>query len=294
MQNVLKINRPELERISPDLGSSIALKRHDEPSEGNVRYWHFHPEIEMAYIREGNGKRHIGSHLSYFRRGDFILIGSNLPHSGFSNRLSGSQDEVVLQMLPDFLGPDFFDLPEMADIKQLFVRAKLGISFYGKTKRECGDQLTQLLDLQPFDRLMQMIQLLQTLALSKEYKLLNAVPMSIETRAQDRDRIKNIFQFVQEHFSRPISLAEIAAEVNLTEPSFSRFFKDSTGKTFTRFVNEHRIVQASKLLAEGSLSISEICYESGFNNYSHFTKKFKLLTGKTPRQYRDEVTHLVG
>ncbi|MCB0845369.1 MAG: helix-turn-helix transcriptional regulator, partial [Bacteroidetes bacterium] len=93
---------------------------------------------------------------------------------------------------------------------------------------------------------------------------------------------------------RPISLEEIAAEINMTVPAFCRYFKKLSGKTFTRFVNEFRVVHACKLLSEKPSSITEICYESGFNNFSHFNKIFKETTGKSPSAYRTELTRMVS
>ena len=59
-------------------------------------------------------------------------------------------------------------------------------------------------------------------------------------------------------------------------------------RTFTQFVNEYRLVHASKLLGEQHLSITDICYASGFNNFSHFNKSFKKFTGKSPSNFRDQ------
>jgi AraC-like DNA-binding protein len=62
-----------------------------------------------------------------------------------------------------------------------------------------------------------------------------------------------------------------------------------TGRTFTHFVNEYRLLHASKLLAETEKSITDVCFESGFNNFSHFNKQFKEYAGKSPSAYRTEV-----
>jgi valyl-tRNA synthetase len=80
---------------------------------------------------------------------------------------------------------------------------------------------------------------------------------------------------------------------NMTEPSFCRYFKKITNKTFTQFVNEYRIIHSMKLLAEKPLSINEICYESGFNNFSYFNKTFKEYTQKSPSQYRKEFKNII-
>ena len=82
--------KPALEKISPVFGSSFSVKHYDEPSSNiSSPFWHFHPEVELVFVKGGSGKRHIGHHLSYYQDGDLVLIGSMLPHTGFTNRLTG-------------------------------------------------------------------------------------------------------------------------------------------------------------------------------------------------------------
>ncbi|MBX2845434.1 MAG: AraC family transcriptional regulator [Saprospiraceae bacterium] len=290
----MKSAKPTLEKISKNFGSSFTVRQFSQTRTSDEKFWHFHPEIELVYLPEGSGKRHIGNHLSYFTNGDLVLIGSNLPHSGFSDRLSGIKAETVIQVLPDFLGADFLNTPEMKSIQQLFDRARLGISFQGELKDLMGKEIIDLIDQDPFERLINLLSILHQLAISTDYQLLNVEHMVLEVDVQDNQRVNDIYRFVSEHFTRPIALEEIAKEVNLTVPSFSRYFKKLTGKTFTQFVNEYRIVHATKLLAEQPMSISEVSLESGFNNFSHFTKQFKAYTGKSPSQYRNELKQMVG
>ena len=292
-----KVLKPALEKVSPEFGSSFTIKQYFETTEHKQNFqpfWHFHPELELVFINGGNGKRHIGNHLSYFNQGDLILIGANLPHYGFTDRLTGNCAETVIQMRKDFLGADFFHIPEMKAVEQLFERAKSGISFYGTTKKEIGQRLEQLPKNTRPKRLFDFIQLLYDLALSEEYHLLNAEGFTFEVHQQDNDRADIIYGYVRQHFQRPITLKEIAAEVNMTVPSFCRFFKKlSAGKTFTQFVNEFRIIHACKLLIEEPNSITEISYSCGFNNFSHFSRSFRLVTGKSPSAYRKDFKRLL-
>ncbi|WP_316832875.1 helix-turn-helix domain-containing protein [Pedobacter aquatilis] len=101
------------------------------------------------------------------------------------------------------------------------------------------------------------------------------------------------FDNAKDHFLEEISLEHVAEMASMTVPSFCRYFKKITKKTFTRFVNEYRIVHASKLLAEKPISIANICFESGFNNFSHFNKLFKEFTGKSASQYRQELKAVI-
>lgn len=285
--------KAKLEKIDPLFGSSFTM-RNFHGIRSNTPEWHFHPEYEIVYVSNGRGKRHIANHISYFEDGDLILLGPHLPHFGFTEKIEEEHEEIVLQMKPDFLGQTFMALPEISGIRQLFERAHVGISFYGKTKTNVGTQMKQMLRLQGFERLMALLQLLQQLATSREYKLLNIERFSLEVDSQHFDRMQEIYEYVGKHYQKEISLQEIARRVNMTPPAFCRFFKKLTKKTFTQFTNEMRVAQACRLLANEHLSIASVSYESGFNNLSHFNKQFRLITGLSPSEYRKQQHLLVS
>ena len=284
--------KASLEKIEPDFGSSFTARQFVEIC-NHRPFWHFHPEFELVYIKSGSGKRHIGNHISYYTDGDLIFLGPYLPHFGFTDRLTGAKAEIVVQMKGDFLGTTFLQKPELAAIRQLFDRSRLGLSFGKGTKKQVGKQLERLLSLDNFERLLALLAIFQTLATAEDYELLNADGLVLEVQAQDNDRVNDIYQYVREHFQQPIRLEDIAAVVSMTVPAFCRYFKRLTGKTFTAFVNEFRVVHACKLLAEEQLSIADVCFESGFNNFSHFNKVFRNLTQKSPSAYRKDLKRLV-
>lgn len=281
--------KPTFEAIEPDFGHSFTYQRFDEYRVNKNNVWHYHPELELVYVNGGSGKRQIGSHVSYYTDGDLILIGSNLPHCGFTDALTGNTSETVVQMKLDFLGTDFFTIPEMKKIKKLFEIASGGIAFYGKTKRKIGDKMEVLEYQTDFQRLLSILNILNELGGSQEMKLLNADGFSLATDIKDNDRINIVFNHVKNNFKEEITLEEISSMVSMTIPSFCRYFKKLTNKTFVQFVNEYRLVHASKLLAEKPLSITEVCFECGFNNFSHFNKSFKAFTGQNPSEYRNEL-----
>lgn len=285
----MKTLKPSFEVIEPSFGSSFYYSKYVENENNKAHVWHYHPEIELVFVNGGTGKRQIGSHVSYYTDGDLILIGSNLPHCGFTDDHTGNKNEMVIQMKPDFLGNDFLALQETKGIQELFLQAKGGIAFSGQTKIEVGKKIEMMENQLPFERLLTLLSVLKDLEYSKEYKILNAAGFAMETQVQDNDRINMVFNYVKDHFQEQISLEVVAEMASMTVPSFCRYFKKITKKTFTKFVNEYRIVHASKLLAEKPIGITEVCYESGFNNFSHFNKLFKEFTGKSASQYRQEL-----
>ena len=287
---VNKQQNPTLERVQPTFGQSFTILKFDKSFENSEPFWHFHPELELVYIADGTGKRHVGNQLSYYKNGDLILIGPNLPHFGFTDRLTGSRSEIVLQWKEDFLGGNILNLPETEHITKLFQRSKQGIVFFGNIKEEVGGRLEDLIHMKPFERLVGLVKILNKLALSDEYKLLNASTLGVDVKLQDSNRINKIYKYVRKHFTDDeLPLTTVAGLINMTVPSFCRYFKKHTRKTFTQFVNEFRIVHATKLLSETDAPISEVCFDSGFNNFSHFNRNFKKITGKSPREYRREL-----
>lgn len=285
--------KPYIEKIDPGFGSSIMVRQHSDHHEINQASWHIHPEVELVYVDKGQGKVHIGNHLSYFNNSQLLMLGANLPHNGFSDRLTVRGSETIVQFKPEFLGMGFFNLPEMKSIHSLFERAKKGIKFNAETKKKVGAEMKKLYASEGFERIHLLLEILQDLAVSDEYNLLNADGYSFETTQQDNNKIDHIFKHINRNFIRQIPLEEIANEANMTVPAFCRYFKKSTGKTFTKMVNEYRVVHATKLLSESNSSITDICFEVGFNNFSHFNKSFNEITGKTASQYRSEVKKIV-
>lgn len=276
----------EYENIIPDDGSSFKLIHWH--SENDRFFWHQHPEYELIYVREGNGRLHVGDYLGSYTQGDLLFIGPNLPHTGLGYGVIGKHEEIIVQLKNDFLGHEFEKMPEMKQIKRLFELAKRGLVFKGKNTKKVAMRLEGMLNQSGIERLISLLSILKDLSLTKDIITLNSENVRFEFRHKDEGRIGKIYKFVEEHYQQPIELAVIADLANMTIPSFCRYFKKMTRMTFTDFVNEFRVKQACKSLVEDR-PISDICFESGFNNVSHFNKTFKTIIGESPRNYRKKL-----
>ena len=285
--------KPFLEKVYPGFGSSVLVKKHTEFLKTNKASWHFHPELELVYVNKGQGKRHIGNHLSYFNNSQLLLIGPNLPHNGFTDRLTTNGFETLIQFKEDFLGEDFFQIPEMKKIKELFERSKKGILFGSETKIKVGYKIEKLVEKKGFKKLLVFLEILNILSKTSDYTILNVDGYAVETELQDSSKLDIIYKYINNNFKDHISLDQIANVANMTVPAFCRYFKKVTGKTFTKLVNEYRVVHATKLLSESTMSITDISFECGFNNFSHFNKLFKEITGKNASGYRKEMKDLI-
>lgn len=275
--------KAKLESITKDTDSSFRILL--TPNLNDLFYWHFHPEYEIVYVEATSGFRHIGDHISKYQGNDIALIGPNIPHLNFDYGVKTTVNTVVVQMKENFLGQDFFSLPEIAAIKNLFEKAKSGLAFYGDTKKLAGEKLKQLTTLPHFEQLICLLQVFNLLASSTEVEMLKARPIASASVVKEQQRLQKVYHFIEANYQNNINVNAVAKLCNLTTAAFCRYFKKATHYTFTDFLNQFRINQSKKLLLQGS-NITEACYQSGFANISYFNKMFKKLTGENPSAFK--------
>lgn len=280
--------KPILRKVDTG-GNSFSVKEDIYPYLYN--HWHYHPEVELTFIRQGTGMRLVGDSMEQFKDGDLILLGANLPHlwrsdaEYFSDQAGLHVEAVAIHFKKDFWGSDFLDLPEMKQIKELLEKARRGIRVAGKTKNAIAPKMEAALKASDSARIVLLIDMLATIAASKDYKFLSSAGFLKSYSLANTDKINVIYDYTFNNFQKELSIKEIASVANLSPHSFCRYFKTRTLKTYWQFLLEVRIGYACRLLIEDKLTVARICYECGFNNLSNFNRHFKSITNKTPLQY---------
>ena len=280
----------ELEPISFENKSfsyNIYDNSNHNPAEKHQK-WHYHPEIELVYVNNGSGKRQVGLNLSNYNDGLLILVGSNLPHTGFTDYFDDERKEVVIQFKENFLGDSLKEVFEFKNILNLIKTSKKGIVFEGDIKKKIGLAMLGLKYETSFQKVITLITILNDLARSKNYEILNISNYNING-INENERIRKAFNFIKENYKKEVSLEKVAKEIHMTVPSFCRYFKSQTNKTFIQFLIEYRINNALKLLTQSDKDIKNISYECGFNNYSHFNRSFKKINLISPSDYRKKI-----
>lgn len=281
---------PQLLKVLPNPNHSFSIRQDIVPYFYNR--WHFHPEVELLHVQKGTGIQFMGDAIQQFKKDDVILVGSNLPHFWrcddvyFQKNSRLKAIATVAHFKEDFWGADFLDLAENKKIKTLFIKARRGISITGVTKTYVIDKLQQMLKAQDADRIILLLQLLNKIAQSKNYKVISSSGFEPELEGKATERINAVYTYSLAHFKEKINLKKIAEVSNISPNSFCRYFKLHTRKTYSSFLLELRVGYASKLLIENKLNITQVCYESGFNNITNFYKSFKRITAKTPLEYQ--------
>jgi AraC-like DNA-binding protein len=247
--------------------------------------WHFHIEYELVLIVKGKGKRIVGNHVSDYEEGNLTFLGPDVPHVFRKEENSAPGGSLVIHFQDDFLGSAFKAIPEMQKINLLFQKSRFGIDIKGETRAVIAARMQEVLSLKGMDRLTCLLSLFTILANSTEYELLSGPEVSSQC-FQESDKLYRVFDYVMANFQEEISLEIMADITNMSYSGFCRYFKNRTKKNFTHFVNEIRIGHACKRLMESDISVSAICYESGFNNMTNFNEQFKKIVKCTPYQFK--------
>ena len=254
------------------------------PKLSDLFYWHFHPEYELVFIRHANGTRHVGDHISQYEGSDLVLIGSNIPHLNFDYGLKQPYEKIVVHFKTEFIDQHLQVVPELSSIAQLFKDSAHGIAFGRAQRQRIGDSLMNLAHISEQHLYLEIIRILQLLAMSEDQSFLHEAPFENQYSKKEQERLQQIYAYVDQHYHEKIELEKIAAVSNLSREAFCRYFKKVTGKTFIEFLNQYRISQSKRMLMAG-LTISEACYRSGFESLSYFNRVFNRFNQENPRDF---------
>jgi len=256
--------------------------------------WHHHPEYELVLMEKGTGIRFIGDHIERFKEHDLVLLGSFLPHEWrcdkkfYSNSGEFSGECIVIQFLQDSFGQGFFDLPENKGMKQLLSMATQGCRIFGETKKKIIPIMEEMLHQEEVDRFYSIFPIFKILGSSNEYELLSSPAFHIPYKTADNDPMKKVIQYIHQNFQSEIKVNELQEISNMSNTTFFTSFKKRYRMTFKKYLQHIRVGYACQLLLDGSFNISQIGYESGFNNLSNFNRHFKAIKGCTPKEYQKQ------
>ena len=197
----------------------------------------------------------------------------------------------MIQFTGDFLGTDFLSKAEMSGIQRVLETSKYGIQFLNKTAAESKEDILSLeKETIPFKKMLLLLELLQKLATSKQYVLLDKQHKSFTYDSSEQKKINDVIAYIVENFREKIILDEAAEIVRMTPTSFCKYFKRQTRKTFIETVMDYRINYAAQQLVNTDKPVSDISFESGFGDVSHFYKTFRNRKKLSPLHYRKKFT----
>ncbi len=288
------VRSPDLGYESPDEPGFIRCLAHGFPTP--LARWHQHDEYELHLITATSGKVFVGDWIGHFQPGHLVLTGPRLPHNWVSTDVPEggvAERDLVIQFHHAPIETGSQHIPELREVLPLLERAKHGIEFFGIFPQALAHWQRVKVH-QGLARLAAFCDFLSELTQCTDYRLLSSTQMqSVDNDAQ-LEQINAIVSRINEHLSDPLSAADLARELDMSESAFSRFFRRATGNTFTDFVNHVRVSRACQLLMESDLLINHIGYQVGFNNIANFNRRFLDIKGMTPSDYRRQAASRFG
>lgn len=277
--------KAELEKVAPGINKPVLVAYHMSLPFLEF-YWHHHPEFELTYKINVSGKRIIGDSYKEFYPGDLVLIGSDLPHTWVSNKkLTKKACNFVVIQFSSSLFANLSTLNEFESIKRLLQNSKHGLHF--KNSAPLKDKILALPNKTDFEKITDLIWILGELAKQKGTKLASS-DYDISQAKSNEQRINKVCTYLEENFSKPISVSDAAAIINISQSAFCKFFKRTTGKTFSDYLNDIRIGHACYQLLETDKQISAIGRNVGYDSVSYFNRVFTKKKNSSPKAFRKE------
>ncbi|SDP85027.1 helix-turn-helix domain-containing protein [Phyllobacterium sp. OV277] len=280
--------RPDLEVVQMNRGEAFRTLSHGYPYH-TVR-WHFHPQYEIHLITETTGYYFVGDFIGEFEPGNLVLTGPNLPHNWISNipddQIIDTRD-LVVQFTQKFMENTIELMPELSVFKVLLDESPRGLLFDTETGVAVGPLLLELLDASGARRIAQFMSIIDKLINARERRQLASHAYMPDPSGYMSSSMNKVLSYISENlttFGKEISLAAIAEQ---SASAFSMAFRRHTGMTPVHYVNRLRINLACQLLtSEEHMTVTDICYEVGFNNLSNFNRQFLTLKGMPPSRFR--------
>lgn len=251
--------------------------------------FHYHPQYELTYILSSSGVRYVGNRFENFAENDLVMLGPNLPHC-WKNIDAGSIEAsaLVIQWNEDLLGERWLEKKEFARIRQLHQLSVHGIRFPSKFALALKDELLHIVSVPAFEKIIMLVRILERLSVCEGMQTLCDYNFANNLKFDNNERLNTIYQYLKINYRNKITLSNVAAQVCMTDESFSRFFSKLMNKTFFSFLNEYRINVACKLLIESDLSIARICDQCGYESVSFFFRQFKRFKNCSPQYFRKQ------
>jgi AraC-like DNA-binding protein len=250
---------------------------------------HYHEVYELNFIQNASGARRVvGDHMEEIGGMELVLVGPNLQHAWFTHKCQGNEIlEVTIQFHKDLFDEKLLRRNQLSFIRSMFEKSSRGILFSEETTRSIAPRLLNLNQKHGFDSVLELMSILHDLSSSRNSRLLSDASFNQIEISYNSRRVEKAFEYLNQNFDKQVTLAEVAKLAGMTEVSFSRFFKNRSGKTFIDSLNDIRLGHASRMLIDTTHSISEIAYNCGFNNISNFNRIFKKKKGCTPKEFKE-------
>ncbi len=255
--------------------------------------FHFHAECQLTLILRSQGVLYSVDGCLPYKTNDLFLLGKDYPH--VFRRNSESQD---VALYPAQAISVFFDYDQITKFLSIFPEGVRDLETFKHCNRGIKVSLSsdspiikfmnQLLDQVGMDQILTLVTLISQMSRESKVECISQQTLLMRDPLY-KHKIETILDFINENHTRQVTLEDVASIINMSPSAFCRFFKRKTNKTFSNYLIEVRIATACRLLTQCDMTVSETCFESGYNSTSNFHRHFRRVTGISPIEYKRQI-----
>ena len=251
---------------------------------------HWHNDLEINLIREGEAVFQVYQKSYRVRTGEGFLLNRNVPHSCSSPGNEHVRYSTIL-VRPDFLYGDFGSDVERKCFQPFLQNSAIpciyltGFDENGKEILQKLNQVEEAFDRKRFCYELKIKGLLCEAFAMILYGHRQELTKFVPANLQELERLEKMLNYLNMHFTEVISLQDLADQVHLSREVCCRLFKKMTGKTITGYLEEYRVNKSFSLVQRGQYSMTQITEMVGFSNPSRFASAFRKRFGCNPGEY---------
>ena len=251
---------------------------------------HWHNDLEINLIREGEAVFQVYQKSYRVRTGEGFLLNRNVPHSCSSPGNEHVRYSTIL-VRPDFLYGDFGSDVERKCFQPFLQNSAIpciyltGFDENGKEILQKLNQVEEAFDRKRFCYELKIKGLLCEAFAMILYGHRQELTKFVPANLQELERLEKMLNYLNMHFTEVISLQDLADQVHLSREVCCRLFKKMTGKTITGYLEEYRVNKSFSLVQSGQYSMTHITEMVGFSNPSRFASAFRKRFGCNPGEY---------
>lgn len=252
---------------------------------------HWHREMEAGFVTRGQVLLTVGREHCLIREGEGFFINSGIPHA-FSRGEEAASSQCSIVFDPSIVGGRMDSVFWQRYVQPVLNAA--AIPWQHLTKAEDWQQETvravqsawEDCRTEAPDYELSVRNSLTVLLMQLERHRPGEHPQQNRRILRDNERIRNMMDYIQLHFSQPLTVSDIADSAVISVSECLRCFHNTIGMTPIQCLKHYRVQQAASRLVHTDQKISQIASDCGFQEMSYFAKAFREIMGLTPSQYR--------
>lgn len=252
---------------------------------------HHQDAYELTMTLGLSGTRMVGDSTEQFSSFDLVLIAPGIPHCWQDHNVRDASDhQVTVVQFSDELIPILSrSMLHFKRIAAALQHAKFGLEMVGSNKEKAREIIHGFDGNNTLDTYLGILKVLYLFGDSSSVRQLCSEAYRQPSLNDEKGRLEKALKYIHSHYSKKISLDEVAELTHMSASAFSHYFKKRTRKNFTDFLVELRLGKAAQLLQLSDMPVARVGFECGFQNIPHFSRSFSKKYKRSPLQFRKQV-----